>query len=1039
MFRYLILVLAALCVFFPDVSAQSIIRGKIFDKNGETLIGAAISLKEDQNIGTVTDFDGNYELSVPEGEALILSITYIGYQSIADTISIKKGEVLLKNYEMAEISTTLNEVVIVAKQERSNTNYMENIKKKAASTIDYVSAETMKKIGDTNVTTAVSRVSGVSTNGSFITVRGIGDRYVLTAINGSQIPTLDPFTNNIKLDIIPSSLVDNVIISKTASPDLPGDWTGAYISVETKDYPEKMSLNIETTVGYNQNSSFRDILANPTSSTDWLGYDNGFRDRNHGDFKNYKTDPTDYELFMMLGLDPFYKSLGVNNDWNGLTDQEVKENYYKLGLVELGLLPKALINDRQAVEDAKLKFASSGLRNQAFEKLNARAAQEGQSLPNNWLTYKKRASTNISQSFSFGNQTKLFGKTLGYILGGRYGQSIQYDPHSINQRTLTSLFNDGQPIINENSNPQIARYTNGWSALLNLAYKYSNNHSISILLMPNFLGSNNLREGDVFRAGADYSKIYGSNQFYEQRKQMIYQLRSEHFFPAYKLKMELNASYTNGESIVPDFKRFRFFEFDSTTYWYDPTAFFQDPLTRNFRYLLEDLLDSRIHFELPLSKSTSFVRKIKFGAAYKQLDKKYDQYNYDLGFDAGSSFATNKDLQQFFDLSHFQFKKDIFEESRLDYFYGNPDFAPNHTFGRSSILAFFVMADYNITKKLRVSGGLRYENTDQKIDSDAYDKLNLPRNDIRRIYQGALVSNPGILKSNDFLPSVNVIYKLKEDDKNPMNIRLNYSKTLARPSLREYSESIVFDNELRADVFGNANLKLVKVNNYDVRMETYFPSGDFVSLSLFYKDFKNHIELIDLNGGFSWSNSDFSTVKGIEIDGRKKLGKNIEFTTNISLISSKSTVIGYALMLDVPTKVQTWVPIDTFERVMYGQAPYVINTMVAYNYEKIGLNISLAYNLQGPRLAIQGARNVSDLSKNVPDIFEMPRHLFDLKIIQKLTERFGISLTVRDILNSPIRRSYKYTDSSGNNLGYLVDFDSFRYGTNFLLSFSYKI
>ena len=111
-----------------------------------------------------------------------------------------------------------------------------------------------------------------------------------------------------------------------------------------------------------------------------------------------------------------------------------------------------------------------------------------------------------------------------------------------------------------------------------------------------------------------------------------------------------------------------------------------------------------------------------------------DRYNYDLGFDAGSSFATNKDLQQFFDLSHFQFKKDIFEESRLDYFYGNPDFAPNHTFGRSSILAFFVMADYNITKKLRVSGGLRYENTDQKIDSDAYDKLNLPRNDIRRIY-----------------------------------------------------------------------------------------------------------------------------------------------------------------------------------------------------------------------------------------------------------------------------------------------------------------
>lgn len=92
----------------------------------------------------------------------------------------------------------------------------------------------MKRTGDNNITAAVARVSGVSTNGGFITVRGIGDRYVKTTINGSRIPTLDPFTNNIKLDLFPASLVDNVIITKTASPDLPGDWAGAYLSVETK-------------------------------------------------------------------------------------------------------------------------------------------------------------------------------------------------------------------------------------------------------------------------------------------------------------------------------------------------------------------------------------------------------------------------------------------------------------------------------------------------------------------------------------------------------------------------------------------------------------------------------------------------------------------------------------------------------------------------------------------------------------------------------------------------------------------------------------
>ena len=154
---------------------------------------------------------------------------------------------------------------------------MENVKINSATTIDYVSSETMKKTGDANVTAAVARVSGVSTNGGMITVRGIGDRYVKTTLNGSRIPTLDPLTNNIKLDIFPSSLVDNIIITKTASPDLPGDFSGAYLSVETKDYPEKLEVNVESQFGYNDQTSFKEIISSQRSKTDWLGFDNGLR------------------------------------------------------------------------------------------------------------------------------------------------------------------------------------------------------------------------------------------------------------------------------------------------------------------------------------------------------------------------------------------------------------------------------------------------------------------------------------------------------------------------------------------------------------------------------------------------------------------------------------------------------------------------------------------------------------------------------------------------------------------------------------------
>ena len=98
--------------------------------------------------------------------------------------------------------------------------------------------------------------------------RGIGDRYIRTTINGAQIPTLDPFTNNIKLDILPASLIDNIVITKTSTPELSGAWAGAYISVDTKDFPERFTLNVETQLGYNEQTSFKSVLSNGESKTD---------------------------------------------------------------------------------------------------------------------------------------------------------------------------------------------------------------------------------------------------------------------------------------------------------------------------------------------------------------------------------------------------------------------------------------------------------------------------------------------------------------------------------------------------------------------------------------------------------------------------------------------------------------------------------------------------------------------------------------------------------------------------------------------------
>lgn len=1005
-------------ITFSFSFGQGTIRGKITDENGESAIGAAVVLKSNRSVGTVTDLNGSYSLKISDTTPQTLVISYIGYKTIEETIQPINGEVIIRNFVLVPTSNEVKEVEITAKASKARDYYMERIKMNSATTLDYISAETMKKTGDANVVSAVARVSGVSTNSGFITVRGIGDRYVKTTINGSRIPTLDPFTNNIKLDMFPTNLVDNIIIAKTASPDLPGDWAGAYLSVETKDYPDELSVNAESSFGYNNQATFQDVLTSAQSSTDWLGYDDGFRNYNHESFMPVNIAPTPYQEFIALGLGNYYNSLGVTNTtpWN--------DTYFKLGLVELGLLAKGQFNDYDAIERAT-DIYNNTYKDQAFDVINAEAAESGQSFPNNWNTFKKNAPLNFSQSFSLGNQTKLFGRSLGFLAGFRYGTSILYDPTSTADRTnIAEPDSNGVIIPLSSINQQISRQTDGWSALLNLAYKFNPNHSLSLLFMPNLTGLNSVRDAvDSSRTSPPYYYALSKSQFYEERKQMIYQLQSTHYLPGSKIKIELNTSYTKGKSSAPDFKNLKYYADADLNYQFDPTL---SDVRRNYRYLSEDLFDVRLSAELPIKSKAGLTRKIKFGGAYQSNTKEFDQYDYMLVFNTGSSNdIENNDIEQFFDLEKFEITTSDFTGHRaIELYYEEPDYPVNHTIGFSNIIAGFVMLDYNIIPSLRFSGGLRIEQANIFTDVYMYDSLGLPPNDERRKSPGQpFLSNPGTLDELSYLPSANIIYKLRHNELSPINLRLSYSQTVARPSIREYSETIMRDFELNADVFGNAELKMVQINNYDLRLESYFKSGDNISLSLFYKDLKNHIELISSNIGFSWTNVDKSQVKGIELEGRKALTKKLELKANVTFVYSRTTVI--EKVLRITNGIKTYIPTDTVTRAMFGQAPYVLNGMLTYVINK-GLLLSFNYNVQGPRLVLTS-------TDGAPDIYELPRHLLDFKISKSLWKHFTTSFTVRDILSSPIRRSYNFTE------GWLLDFDNYVYGTNYILSISYKL
>ena len=992
-------------ILFSFSFGQGTVRGKITDETGETIIGVSIVLKSNRAVGSITDIDGNYSLTLHDSSAQVLLISFVGYKPIEETVHLSNSQVLIKNFVMTSSAHETKEVTVSAKAVKAKEYYTETIKKNSAITLDYVSSETMKKTGDVSVASAVTRVVGVSSNSSgFITIRGIGDRYIKTSINGLRIPTLDPFTNNIKLDIFPSSLVDNIMITKTASPDLPGDWTGAYLSVETKDYPESFSLNFETSVGYNNNSSLQDIISSQHSSTDWLGYDNGYREHTHTNFTQANLDPNPYQELVALGLGNYYNSLGIT----GWTGTNADDAYYKLGLVQLGLLPPALFNDSVAFLNAKNAYKAGPYKGQAFNSINKSAVQAGQSFPDDWNTITRSAPLDFSQSFSIGNQVNLFGKPLGFIAGFRYASTTLYDPDAIAQRpyAVTGL-------LQSSSEQRVSKEINGWSALVNLAYKFNPNNSISILFMPNLLGVNNARNSfDIINYTTTIS------QFYEDRRQLVYQFKSTHYLPGKKIKIESNASYTAGQSNAPDFKNLGYDTQSGTdAIKIDPT---NQPADRYFRYLTDNLFDSRLSIEFPLSDKPGLSRKLKFGGAYQHEYQKNDQYSYHLNF--GNSVPTfeSESVDQILGLDNFGISN-----GTINWYYTEDELPINHTFGRSYVAAGFAMADYTITPVLRISGGLRIEKSYIYTDVDLYDSLGYPKDDIRRNYQaGHLSANPGQIDELSYLPSANVVYKIRNDETAPFNLRFNFSQTIGRPSMRELSDVSLFDYELQAPVTGNPDLKMVHISNYDTRAEYYFPNGDNASVSLFYKGFKNHIEL-EFSDSYYWQNVDKSHVAGIELEGKKKLSKHFDFRANLTFVKSTTTFVRTRIEAVGAANVTYYE--DTVERPMFGQAPYILNGLLTYTSDSLGLSFNISYNVQGPRLVI-GSNNPF-----IPDVYELQRHLVDLKAIKSFGKHFSVSATVRNVLNEPVRRSFKYPE------GYTMDYEKYNYGTTYIVGILYKI
>lgn len=279
--KYLTLVLTLLVSIYSTAQKGNI-RGKVIDeKTGETIIGANVIVNELENVGAVTDLDGNFTISVKEGTYSV-TISFVSYQPITiEEIEIKSGESnVLSTIILKEESKELTEFKVTAKASRTSESAITLMKKKSPNMLDGISSDKMDLVGDGDAAEAAKRVTGVSVEGGkYVYIRGLGDRYTKTTLNGMEIPGLDPDRNSLQMDIFPTNLIDNIMISKNFSAGNPADYTGGLLNVETKGFPEERFTNISVGLGFNPEMHFNsNYLTYQGSATDYLAFDNGSRD-----------------------------------------------------------------------------------------------------------------------------------------------------------------------------------------------------------------------------------------------------------------------------------------------------------------------------------------------------------------------------------------------------------------------------------------------------------------------------------------------------------------------------------------------------------------------------------------------------------------------------------------------------------------------------------------------------------------------------------------------------------------------------------------
>ncbi len=918
------------------LAQDGFIRGAIIDdENAEPLFAANAGVVG-TTIGASADFDGNFELKVPEGTYTI-NISFIGYQNLNITdVVVKSGQVTnLSTIRLKSSAIAVDVVTVTAEATRNTETALLTIKKKSVNVIDGISSQNFKKMGDGNAAVAVTRVPGVSVQGGkYVYVRGLGDRYTKTTFNGLDIPGLDPDRNSLQMDIFPTNVVDNIIVSKSFTADLPADFSGGIVDINIKSFPETKSLKGSAGTSYNKNVDLNgDFLTYYGGETDYLAYDDGGRD------------------FPLSGIE---QNVQVESDPR--INPETMPNTLKF-------------NPQMGTVRGNTYFS----KNEFFKAFNELSGDE---MNFNGLNF----------SLSGGDQQTIDGKTYGYNGAISYKNTFSFYEHSIqNSFEKSSDKSINELFITKSQIGDIGKNNALLSAMAGGAMKYDNaKYKVNVLHLQNaekkagyfFIDNFDSNFNTVKKENLDFSERSISNMI----------ISGTHNDPDKKQKVEWKFSPTYSKIRDKDVRESAYeleINNDDTTFLFSPSG--AGYPSRMWRNLDEYNIAARVDVS---KEHTLFERtsKLKYGAGYTYKEREYEILRYlikpvNAGF---NTFTGNPDEL----LTDY-----LYSPSTNTGFYLAGEYQASNTYeGIQTNFSLYASEEIDVTDQIKGIFGLRIESYDQYYTGINQDKTR--QYDEELVFSDYTVPSQLDMDTIPFgiYPTISAIYSI---DKNS-NLRGSIFRTTARPSFKEKSNAQILDVLSGITFNGNIDLIASTIHNYDLRYETYGKKGETFAVSGFLKDLYNPIEIVAYSAdeeNIQPINSGNASLMGVEIEARKNLdevSQGLSLNFNASFIKSEVKIVGD----EYQSRLNNLRDGEEFEdtREMQGQAPYLINAGLSYKEPNGKIEGGLFYNVQGPTLSIVG------INKR-PDIYTSPFNSLNLNINYKFNEKSQFSLSIKNLMD----------------------------------------